>query len=181
MSPGLLPQNIRLQVMSPLLESTRLSPGLSNVKDVRQRVLFVCIHNSARSQMAEAFLNQIGGKRFEARSAGLEPGRINPLVVEVMAEIGFDLSRKSTQRAADLAAAGTPFDYVVTVCDESSAERCPVFAGIAKRLHWSFRDPSAVTGTHGEKLEAVREIRDLIQARVQSWWDRVCPASAAAQ
>jgi arsenate reductase len=131
--------------------------------------------------MAEAFLNQIGGKRFKARSAGLEPGRINPLVVEVMAEIGFDLSRKSTQRAADLAAAGTPFDYVITVCDESRSEQCPVFAGAAKRLHWSFRDPSAVTGARAEKLGAVREIRDLIRARVQSWCDQVSPESAAAQ
>jgi arsenate reductase len=148
---------------------------------VKRQVLFICIHNSARSQMAEAFLNRICSEIFEAQSAGLEPGTLNPLVVEAMAEIGFDLSRKGTQCAADLASAGTVFDYVITVCDESSAERCPIFPSAATRLHWGFPDPSTLSGTDAEKRAAVREIRDQIRARIQSWCDEVCPTTEVSQ
>src|SRR5262245_1129908 len=98
---------------------------------MNMKVLFVCIHNSARSQMAEAFLNQTCGEEFEAHSAGLEPGKLNPVVVEAMREIGVDISRNQTKAVTDFLQ--QPFDYVVTVCDETSAERCPVFPGKTKR------------------------------------------------
>ena len=120
-------------------------------------------------------MNHICGDQFEAQSAGLEPGTLNPLVVEAMSEIGIDISRKRTQRVFDVWKSGPVFAYVVTVCDESSAEKCPIFPGPTRRLHWSFPDPSTLTGTHAEKLAAVREIRDEIRARIESWSDEVCP------
>jgi arsenate reductase (thioredoxin) len=135
----------------------------------KEKILFICIHNSARSQMAEAWLNQLGGDRFEAESAGLEPGTLNPLVVEAMQDAGIDISRKRTQSVFDVFKSGRMFAYVITVCDEASAERCPVFPGVARRLHWGFPDPSALTGTHAEKMVKVREIRDTIRAKVQQW------------
>ncbi len=133
----------------------------------RERVLFVCIHNSARSQMAEAYLNHLGGDRFEAESAGLEPGRLNPLVVEVMKEDGIDISASRTKDVLDFLKAGKHYSYVITVCDETAAERCPVFPGPGKRLHWSFPDPSAFGGPHDERLARTREIRDLIKRRIE--------------
>jgi len=141
---------------------------------MKRRVLFICIHNSARSQMAEAWLNHICGDQFEAQSAGLEPGFLNPLVVEAMAEVGIDISGKGTQRVFDLWKSGALFAYVVTVCDESSAEQCPIFPGPHKRLHWSFPDPSGLTGTREEKIAGVRKIRDQIRARIENWCDEVC-------
>ena len=130
------------------------------------RVLFICVHNSARSQMAEAFLNLAGGDRFEAESAGLEPGKINPLVVEVMREIGVDLSQKGTRDVFEVYRQGKQYDYVVTVCDEASGERCPVFPGAAARLHWNFEDPSSFTGSQKEKLAKTRMVRDQIRQRI---------------
>ncbi len=144
---------------------------------MKKRVLFICIHNSARSQMAEAWLNQICGDQFEAQSAGLEPGTLNPLVVEAMAEVGIDISHKRTQRVSDVLESGTVFAYVITVCDESSAEKCPIFPGSAKRLHWGFPDPSVLTGAPEEKLDAVRTIRDQIRAKIEAWCDEVCVAA----
>ena len=135
----------------------------------KQKVLFVCIHNSARSQMAEAFLNGIGGDRFEAESAGLEPGKLNPVVVEAMREVGIDIAGQPTKSVASMIARGPHFDFVVTVCDETSAERCPVFPGQGKRLHWPFPDPSGFTGTPEEKLAGTRQVRDAIQAKVIAW------------
>jgi arsenate reductase (thioredoxin) len=135
----------------------------------KKRVLFICIHNTARSQMAEAFLNAICAQQFEAHSAGLEPGKLNPVVVEAMREIGIDISRKGTQGVFDVLKAGKSFAYVITVCDEASAERCPIFPGVTTRLHWSFPDPSAIQGTHQEKLARTREIRDTIKAKVELW------------
>jgi arsenate reductase len=146
---------------------------------MKQRVLFICIHNSARSQMAEAWLNQICGDRFEAQSAGLEPGTLNPLVVEAMSEAGIDISQKGTQSVFDVWKSGQLFAYVVTVCDESSAAKCPIFPGPATRLHWSFPDPSALTGAHTEKLADVRRIRDEIRAKIESWCDEACVAVEA--
>lgn len=133
------------------------------------RVLFVCVHNSARSQMAEAFLNRLGAGRFYAESAGLEPGRLNPVVVSAMKEIGFDISRHAVKSVASVIQAKRPFDYVITVCDEASAEKCPVFPGQVKRLHWSFADPSQLTGTPEEKFKAAGVIRDQIQKRITDW------------
>jgi len=130
------------------------------------KLLFVCVHNSARSQMAEAFLNNLAGDRFDAESAGLEKGTLNPLAVEAMREVGIDISANQTKSVFDVYKQGALFNYVVTVCDEASAERCPVFPGPAKRLHWGFADPSALTGSHEEKLEAVRRIRDGIRQAV---------------
>jgi len=146
---------------------------------MKRRVLFICIHNSARSQMAEAWLNAICGEEFEAQSAGLEAGTLNPLAVEAMAEVGIDISSKGTQRVFDVWKSGPVFAYVVTVCDESSAEQCPIFPGPTKRLHWSFPDPSALTGTHEEKLAGMREVRDQIRVRIEAWCEEICPAARA--
>ena len=146
---------------------------------MKPNVLFICIHNSARSQMAEAWLNHLCGDFFNAESAGLEPGTLNPLVVEAMKEVGIDISKKKTQAVFDVFKSGKLFSHVITVCDETSAERCPVFPGIAKRLHWSFSDPSALTGTHAEKMAGVRTIRDAIRARIDGWCQEVCPPGNA--
>jgi arsenate reductase (thioredoxin) len=133
----------------------------------KSKVLFVCIHNSARSQMAEVFLNQIAGDRFEARSAGLEPGVLNPLVVEVMQELGIDISNNQTKDVFEMFKRGEMYSYVITVCDGANAERCPIFPGIVSRLHWSFSDPAALTGSKEERLAATRVIRDEIRATVE--------------
>jgi arsenate reductase len=144
---------------------------------MKQRVLFICIHNSARSQMAEAFLKNVCGNDFEVHSAGLEPGKLNPVVVEVMAEIGIDISKNQTKAASDFVNSAREFDWVITVCDEASAERCPVFPGGAKRLHWGFPDPSGFSGSPDQKLEKVREVRDAIKAKVYEWCELNCTAA----
>jgi len=133
------------------------------------RVLFICVHNSGRSQMSEAFLNYYGGDRFDAQSAGLEPGELNPLVVEAMAEIGIDISQNKTKSVFDIWKSGELLQYVIAVCDAASAEKCPIFPGPTTRLHWSFHDPSKVTGTYEQKLQKVRQIRDEIAAKIQGW------------
>lgn len=135
----------------------------------KKRVLFICVHNSARSQMAEALLKNMAGDRFEVSSAGLEPGTLNPLAVRAMAEMGIDISHNKTKSAQALAEAGEPFDYVITVCDESQAEQCPFFPGPARRFHWSLPDPSALTGTQDEKIAETIAIRDQIKARVDEF------------
>ena len=140
----------------------------------KKRVLFVCVHNSARSQMAEAFLNALAGDRFEAMSAGLEPGTLNPLVVEVMKEAGFDISRNQVKSAFDLFKKGELFSYVVTVCDAASAETCPLFPGLlTAQIHWSFADPSGFTGTQEEKLEKTRQVREAIREKIESWLEEI--------
>jgi arsenate reductase len=146
---------------------------------MKKKVLFVCIHNSARSQMAEAFLNQICGEFFEAHSAGIEAGRLNPLVVEAMQETGVDISGNRTKQVFDFIKSGRMFAYVITVCDEASAERCPIFPGVTTRLHWSFPDPSTFQGTPEEKLEKVRAVRDAIKSKIEAWCDEVCPSVCA--
>ena len=132
----------------------------------KRKVLFVCVHNTARSQMAEAFLKKYGGDNFDAESAGLEPGKLNPFVVDAMKEIGVDISTNKTKSAFDLWKAGRLLSYVITVCDESSAEQCPLFPGTVKRLQWSFPDPAVFTGSYEEKLAKVREVRDQIKQRI---------------
>jgi arsenate reductase (thioredoxin) len=135
----------------------------------RKRVLFVCVHNSARSQMAEAFLKSLAGDRFEAMSAGLEPGVVNPLAVEVMKEIDIDISHNLTKNVVDLFEKGETFSYVVTVCD-AAAEACPLFPGLlAKQIHWSFDDPSVFEGIHEERLARTKAVRDAIKAKIESW------------
>lgn len=133
------------------------------------KVLFICVHNSARSLMAESSLRRWGGDDFEVSSAGLSPGSPNPLVVEVMKDWGVDLSGRKGRSVFELYKAGRLYDYVISVCDESSAERCPVFPGITQRIHWSFEDPSAFEGTREERLEKTRRLRDRISRTVQDW------------
>jgi arsenate reductase (thioredoxin) len=139
------------------------------MSDTQHKILFVCIHNSARSQMAEAFLKKYGGDLFTAESAGIEPGIMNPNVVVVMQETGIDLSGKTTQGVFDLFRKGMRYDAVVTVCDKEAAERCPVFPGNVKRIQWSFKDPSAFKGTQEEVLQHTREVRDEIEAEVKDF------------
>lgn len=142
------------------------------------KVLFVCIQNSARSQIAEAYVRQECGDLVSATSAGIEPGELNPLAVEVMKEDGIDISLKTTKSVFDLYKSGELFHYVITVCDEASAERCPVFPGITTRLHWSFADPATFTGDRDERLELMRHVRDEIKAKIQQWCAKECGAGA---
>jgi arsenate reductase (thioredoxin) len=133
------------------------------------KVLFVCIHNSARSQMAEAFLKLYGKNKFEVESAGIEPGKLNPLVVEAMLELGIDIAKNKTKDVNNFIKQGRSFNYVITVCDETNAERCPVFPGKSQRLHWGFPDPSIIPGSNDEKLKKIRFIRDEIRKTVENW------------
>lgn len=130
------------------------------------KVLFLCVHNSARSQMAEAFLKKHGGGRFEVESAGLEPGKLNPYVVRAMAEAGIDISGNPTKSVFDLFDAKKVFQVVVTVCSKEAAERCPIFPGLAERHHWPFDDPSSFKGTDEEIMARVRSVRDEIEDAV---------------
>ena len=132
-------------------------------------VLFVCIHNSARSQMAEAFVNTRYGARFRAYSAGLEAGSLNPVVVEAMKEIGIDIAGNRSKSVDDPDIRSREYEYVVTVCDESSAEACPIVPTRGVRLHWSFADPSSFCGTLAERLVQTREVRGAISARIDAW------------
>jgi arsenate reductase len=130
------------------------------------KVLFLCIHNSARSQMAEAYLKKLGGDKFHVESAGLEAGMLNQVAVEVMKEDGIDISHNKTKDVFEFFKEGRNYHYVVTVCDEASAASCPVFPGVHEKINWSFIDPSALTGTPEEKLTATREVRNKIKESV---------------
>lgn len=143
----------------------------------KSRVLILCTHNSARSQMAEGFLRSVAGDRFEVASAGTEAARVHPLATRAMAEIGIDLGGH-TSKTLD-AFREQSWDYVITVCD-SAAERCPLFPGPARRIHWSFEDPSAAKGTDGERLTVFRRVRDQITARLRAWLTEPDAASASA-
>jgi arsenate reductase len=144
-------------------------------ENASKSILFVCIHNSARSQMAEAFVNRLCAGRFTAMSAGLERGSLNPNVVEAMREIGYDLSQNATKEVIETDARHGPFDYIVTVCDETNGARCPLVpAAGAVRLHWSFDDPSGFKGTHEEILPKVRIVRDAIEAKIVEWCKTAC-------
>lgn len=134
----------------------------------KQRLLFVCIHNSARSQMAECFLNH-SGTGFIAESAGLEPGILNKMVVKVMAEAGYDISGNKTKSVGDILQKNRTYDYVITVCDPEAAEQCPIFPGKTIRLHWDFKDPSSLKGTYEEKLIETRKIRDQIKEKIEAF------------
>jgi len=136
---------------------------------IKHRVLFVCVHNSARSQMAEALLRKIAGDRFDVESAGLEPGKLNPYAVAALREEGIDISGKETVSAFELLKQGRYYTYVITVCDETSAETCPIFPGCRERFHWSFPDPSKFTGTDEEIMTRVREVRDRIGDKITEW------------
>ena len=129
-----------------------------------ERILFLCTHNSARSQMAEGLLRHLGGARFAVFSAGTEATRVRPLAIRAMAELGIDIAgyeSKTLERYLD-----QPFDKVITVCDQAN-ETCPVFFGARERLHWSFPDPSAASGSEAEQLAVYRQVRDAIRARIE--------------
>jgi arsenate reductase len=138
-----------------------------NDKVKKPRVLFLCTHNTARSQMAEAFLRKYAGDRFEAYSAGFEPQEIHPYTRQVMEERGFDLA---DQRAKSLTEYLTRmhFGYLITVCARAE-ERCPIFPGVGERIYWPFEDPTALEGTEAEKLDKFREVRDQVEERVREW------------
>jgi arsenate reductase (thioredoxin) len=142
---------------------------------MKQKILFICVHNSARSQMAAALMKESCGEFFEAESAGLDPGTLNPLAVEALQELGIDISQNKTQSVFDVWKSGKMFKYVVTVCSEAEAEGCPIFAGVTTRLHWPFPDPAQSEGTSGEKLQRTREVRDMIRAEI----DRFCQEHCA--
>lgn len=136
---------------------------------MKKNVLFICVHNSARSQMAEAYLKQLAGDDFHVESAGFKPTEINPIVVKVMQEDGIDLSSKTTQSVFELFKKGRTFTYVITVCDDSIESKCPIFPGMSHRLHLPFPDPANIEGTEEEKLVQVRAIRDTIKEVVQEF------------
>ncbi len=131
---------------------------------MKQRVLFICTHNSARSQMAEGLLRHLGGERFEVFSAGTEATYVRPLAIRAMAELGIDISQQRSKTLERYL--GEPFDEVITVCD-TAAEACPVFPGAARRLHWSLEDPSKATGSEAEQLEVYRKVRDDTRSRIE--------------
>ena len=130
----------------------------------RKRVLFLCTHNSARSQMAEGLMRSLAGDHFEVFSAGTEATRVRPEAISVMAEVGVDISVQESKTLERYLR--EPFDLVVTVCDDAN-EACPLFPGARERLHWSFPDPSAAAGGYEERLQAFRRVRDDITARIE--------------
>lgn len=130
---------------------------------MKPKVLFLCTGNSARSQMAEGYLRHAAEDRFEALSAGIEPKGLNPLAIEAMHEIGIEISKQTSKDVASLLGQHVP--YVVTVCDNAK-ERCPIFPGTWKSVHWSLQDPAAVQGSHEECLAVFRRVRDQIIARI---------------
>jgi arsenate reductase len=142
----------------------------------KQRVLFLCTHNSARSQMAEGLLRNLASDRFEAMSAGTEATHVRPLAVRVMREIGIDISDQESKTLDRYL--HEPFDYVITVCDDAN-ETCPFFPGAQSRLHWSFKDPSRAEGSEEERLTIFRSVRDRIRERIEDNLvakDKVAPA-----
>ena len=145
---------------------------------MKRKVLFICVHNSARSQMAAALLNKRCPDFFNAESAGLEPGKLNPLAVEVLREVGIDISKNKTQAVFDVFISGQLFPYVITVCDESEAAGCPIFPGVTTRLHWSFPDPSKFTGSQEERIEKTREVLHKIDNQVGQFCDEHCAQPA---
>ncbi len=137
-----------------------------------RRVLFLCTHNSARSQMAEGLLREIGGDQFEVFSAGTEATKVRPLAIKAMAELGIDISHQRSEVLTEYL--NQPFDYVITVCDQAN-ETCPVFPGARHRLHWSFPDPSKATGDEAAQLAVYRQVRDSIAARIREWVASLSP------
>jgi arsenate reductase len=131
------------------------------------RVLFICIHNSARSQMAETFLNDLGKGQFVAESAGLEAGKLNQIAVKAMSELGYDISQNPTKSVFDYFQQGKRYEIVVKVCDALNGQRCPIFPRTKVTLNWDLTDPSSLPGTEAEKLAAIRPIRDLIKVKVE--------------
>jgi arsenate reductase len=134
---------------------------------MKTKVLFVCTGNSARSQMAEAFLRHYAADAFEAYSAGIEPKGINPLTVQVMQELGLDLSGQCSKSLTEYLGK-ILFGYVVTLCADAE-ERCPIFPGLSQRMHWPFDDPAAFSGTDEARLDNFRQVRDQIDDQIRAW------------
>jgi len=133
------------------------------------KVLFVCTHNAARSQIAEAFLKSIAGDKFEVYSAGLEPTTVNPIAIEAMKEVGIDISGNKTKSVFDFYKQGKLFHYVISVCEEAR-QQCPIFPGLlTKNIHWNFEDPAEFQGTHEEKIEKMRKLREQIKFKVEEF------------
>ena len=128
-------------------------------------MLFLCTHNSARSQMAEGLLRHLAGNRFEVYSAGTEATFVRPQAITVMNEIGIDISGQKSQTLEEYL--GQPFDYVITVCNAAN-EACPIFPDAKRRLHWSFEDPAAAVGSEAERLRVFRSVRDNIGEHIKS-------------
>lgn len=137
------------------------------------KVLFVCVHNAARSQMAEAYLNTLAGDSFQAESAGFKPGNINPYVVRVMQEEGIDMAENSIDSVFEFFKEGRIYNYVIAVCDAEQAEKCPVFPGVTTRLNWSFPNPAAFSGTDKDIMNATRIVRDQIKEKVEQFIEAV--------
>jgi arsenate reductase len=136
---------------------------------VKEKVLFICTHNSARSQIAEGLLRSLYGDRYEVYSAGTEPTDLNPYAVRVMAEIGIDISKQRSKSINEFR--NIKFDWVITVCDQAK-ERCPYFPAGLKRLHKSFQDPSTISGSEAEILERFRNVRDQIKEWVEKTFSK---------
>ena len=132
-----------------------------------EKVLFVCIHNSARSQMAEALLRNYAGQHFDVYSAGLEPKGINPLTIQVMEELGLDLSGHTSKDLYSFIGK-ISFDTMITVCGRAE-QSCPIFPGMGTRMHWDIEDPSKFSGTPAEKLAKFREIRGCLDQKIRLW------------
>ncbi|MDD5211947.1 MAG: arsenate reductase ArsC [Sulfuricurvum sp.] len=133
------------------------------------KALFVCVHNSARSQMAEAFFNQYAANTDCAESAGIEPGKLNSYVVQAMGEKGINISANETKGVFNLYKEGRTYSHVITVCDAEAAQRCPIFPGISRIIMWSFPDPSTFTGSDEEIMQQVRAVRDTIEEKVKAF------------
>lgn len=136
---------------------------------IKEKILFVCVHNSARSQIAEEMMNKLGFEFFEAESAGLEPGTINPLVVKVLAEDGIDISNKQTKNIKDTWKKGTLYSYIITVCSRETEKKCPVFPGETKHINWAYPDPEKFEGTEEEKLQMCRDLKSVITEQLRQF------------
>jgi thioredoxin type arsenate reductase len=156
-------QGLDVDAIAPQVEGKFMSAFVRATKPDKKRVLILCTGNSARSQMAEGILRDIGGDRFEVQSAGTKPSQVRAEATAVMAEIGVDISAHFSKSVDQFA--GQAFDYVITVCDDAK-ESCPVFPNGVKRLHWSFKDPASVEGSNEERLASFREIRDQLRSRL---------------
>lgn len=139
----------------------------------KTRVLFLCVHNSFRSQIAEAILNSKYGDIFEAESAGLHKTKINPMAIEVMNDYGIDISNKSSNDAFDFYREGRHYSYIITVCNRAVEKDCPIFPGVQQRINWSFEDPENFTGTHEEIFKKSVELRDMIEKKITEFVDAV--------
>lgn len=133
----------------------------------KTRVLFICTGNSARSQMAEAFLRHLAGDQFEVFSAGLQPKEIHPITIQVMEELGINMNGQSS-KSIEQYLAKVHFGYLITVCDKAE-QNCPIFPGMGQRLHWPFEDPAAFEGTEHEKLAKFRQVRQEIFTKIREW------------